>query len=100
MPGASGVSGYERLQATTAPFDAPVLGQLSSIQIACSTGKVPIAGGYELVNIAAQKLSVISSFPVKDSTVTGWRLLVKNVIKTGPISSAQCRIHVVCALML
>ena len=43
-----------------------------------------------------EKLTVLSSAPVNDSTLVGWRVTVRNVFSTSPIIT-QVRVHVICA---
>jgi hypothetical protein len=94
--GTNGVSGYEVRTMLTTQFQAwPTVVQ-GPIQVACPTpGNVPIGGGYELMS-NGERLSVLSSAPVNDSTLVGWRVTVRNVFSTSPIIT-QVRVHVICA---
>ena len=94
--GTNGVSGYEVRTMLTTQFQAwPTVVQ-GPIQVACPTpGNVPIGGGYELMS-NGEKLTVLSSAPVNDSTLVGWRVTVRNVFSTSPIIT-QVRVHVICA---
>jgi hypothetical protein len=67
------------------------------IELACPAGKVPVTGGWELLNIAAQQLQVITSQAVNDSSLVGWRLVVRNMFGPTSLSGAQLRIFVGCA---
>jgi Collagen triple helix repeat (20 copies) len=94
--GTNGVSGYEVRTMLTTQFQAWPLVVQGPIQVACPTpGNVPIGGGYELMS-NGEKLSVLSSAPVNDSTLVGWRVTVRNVFSTSPIIT-QVRVHVICA---
>jgi len=75
-------------------FTAPLAPVTPPVQTAtCSTGRVPVGGGYELIG-PAQALTVLSSAPI----TAGWRVTLLN--ETGAaISNAQVRVHVVCAVM-
>jgi hypothetical protein len=95
--GTDGVSGYEYKQLLTVPFTAVKGNVLGPIQVACSAGKSPLGGGFELVNVQSAALSVLRSTPVNDSTLVGWRVIVRNVFHDDPIANAQVRVHVVCA---
>jgi hypothetical protein len=99
LPGANGVSGYLPDWAQTAPFDAVKNRDLDPILLACEAGKVPVAGGYQLLNPAAQALSVISSAPVNDQAFKGWRVDVKNVYWPVTLKDASVAVFVVCAQM-
>ena len=94
--GTNGVSGYEVRTMLTTQFQAwPTVVQ-GPIQVACPTpGNVPIGGGYELMS-NGEKLTVLSSAPVNDSSLVGWRVTVRNVFSTSPIIT-QVRVHVICA---
>jgi hypothetical protein len=94
--GTNGVSGYEYRTATSVAFTAQKDFGISPIQVPCQVaGNAPISGGYEILNGAG--LSVLSSLPVRDSTFTGWRVIVRNVHVPGSITNAQVRVHVICA---
>jgi hypothetical protein len=94
--GTNGISNYEFRTALTAPFNAQQNFALAPIQIACQLpGNAPISGGYELMNSSAG-LNVLSSVPVRDLTLNGWRVTVRNMFTPGTIMSAQVRIHVIC----
>ena len=92
--GASGVSGYEALVAANLSFTAQPIVTLPAQIAACSPGRVPVGGGFELVGTAEQ-LSVLSSEPYTATTSTGWRVTVRNNT-TGALMNAQVRVYVVC----
>lgn len=95
--GANGVSGLEVVDATTVGFAAPRLVNVAPIELACPAGKVPVSGGYDLMNTAAQQLQVITSTAVNDDTLVGWRLIVRNMFGPTSLSGAQVRIYAACA---
>ena len=97
--GANGVSGYVSLEGTTQPFNATRGGTVAPIELACPAGKVPVGGGHELTNTAAQNLNVIQSGPVNTPSFVGWRVEVKNVHVISTQMQAQVRIFVTCATM-
>ena len=95
--GTNGVSGYEYRSQLTETFTAPNGGVLPVIQLACQVeGNAPIAGGYEL-NLNAARLNVLMSAPVRDATLNGWRVVVRNLSVPGNITNAQVRVFVICA---
>ena len=99
LPGANGVSGYQIKAADTALFNAGRNVDLPQIVIPCDAGKVPVAGGHEMLTESAHKLSVLTSVPVDDDDFKGWRLIVKNSHAPSVVVGAQVRIFVVCAQM-
>ena len=93
--GTNGISDYEFRSATSVPFVAQQFFGVAPIQVACQIpGNAPIAGGYEI--LTGDRLTVVSSLPVRDTTLTGWRVVVRNVFTAGGIA-AQVRVHVICA---
>jgi hypothetical protein len=96
--GTNGVSGYEfRSQLWTIP-SAPHQSVIAALSVACQTaGNAPISGGYELTNLPAVNLSVLRSLPVRDQTLNGWRVEVRNLSTPSGILQAQVRVLVVCA---
>jgi hypothetical protein len=100
LPGANGVSGYQIKSLDTVPFNAGRNAVLPLIKIACDAGKVPIAGGHEMLNDEAQrKLSVLASAPLTEGDSKGWQLNVMNAYAGSVAMQAQVRIYVVCAQM-
>ena len=95
--GGNGISGLQFVDAVTTPFNAGRGFNLPPIEISCPAGKVPVTGGYELMNSSAQTLQVITSRAVNDAMLVGWRLEVKNVYTSGTVGSCQVRIYVGCA---
>jgi hypothetical protein len=95
--GANGVTGLVWVEATTAPFSAPRQVNVPPIELACPTGKVPVAGGWDMLNLNTQNLQVVSSMAVNDSSLVGWRLVVRNIFGPTSLSSCQLKIYVGCA---
>jgi hypothetical protein len=89
----NGVAGLVWVEATTAPFSAPKQVNVPPIELACPTGKVPVAGGWEMLNLSTQNLQVISSSAVNDSSLVGWRLVVRNIF--GPTSNSGCQVKII-----
>jgi len=95
--GTNGVTGLVWVEATTAGFSAPRQVNVPPIELACPAGKVPVTGGWELLNLASQQLQVITSMAVNDSSLVGWRLVVRNMFGPTSLSGAQLRIFAGCA---
>jgi hypothetical protein len=93
----NGVAGLVWLDATTAPFSAPRQVNVSPIELGCPAGKVPVTGGWELLNLNAQQLQVVTSMAVNDGSLVGWRVVVRNMFGPTSLSGAQVRIYVACA---
>ena len=93
----NGVGGLVWVEATTAPFSAPRQVNVPPIELACPAGKVPVTGGWELLNLAAQQLQVITSTAVNDESLVGWRLVVRNMFGPTSLSGNQLKIFVGCA---
>lgn len=99
-PGANGVSGYEFLSALSDLFDVGRGLDNSEVvlTLACSAGKVPVGGGYEAANAAANGLIVVTSAPSNDTSLAGWRVVVRNPY-SGFVMNARLRLYVMCAQM-
>lgn len=87
------MSGYEVRVVANPVFNAMATVVLPAQDAACSAGRVPIGGGYELVG-TGQQLTVLASAP----TSGGWRVIVKNTT-SSTLMNAQVKVHVVCAVM-
>jgi hypothetical protein len=95
--GVNGVSGYERVQGDSPTLQlAPTV--TSSVSVACPAGKRAVAGGFEMVSMSSQSLSVIGSLPVDTTTSSSWRVAFRNST-TGSISNIQVRVHAICAFV-
>ena len=95
--GVNGVTGQVWVDAMTEPFSAPRQVNVPPIEVACPAGKVPVAGGYELLNLNTHNLQVIHSRAVNDSSLVGWRVVVRNMFGPTSLSGCQVRIFVGCA---
>jgi len=81
--GTNGVTGLVWVEATTAGFSAPRQVNVPPIELACPAGKVPVAGGWDLMNLAAQQLQVVTSMAVNDASLVGWFSSVVRLFQTG-----------------
>ena len=88
--GPNGVSGWEVRSAAGTVFSLGVATSSLAQEVTCSSGKVPLAGGYELMGTAAQ-MTVTTSVP----TANGWRVQVRNNTSSF-LSGAQVRVWAVC----
>jgi hypothetical protein len=88
--GPNGVSGWEVRSAVGSVFSLGVFTSSLAQEVTCSSGKVPLAGGYELQGTAVQ-MSVTTSVP----TGNGWRVQVRNNTSSF-LSGAQVRVWAVC----
>jgi hypothetical protein len=86
--------GYEALVQANNPFNAQPVVTLAPQMIACSAGKTPVGGGYELVGTGEQ-LTVLASEPYISTTSAGWRVSVRNNT-TQTLMQAQVRMFVTC----
>lgn len=88
--GPNGVSGWEVRSSVGMLFGLAVATSSLAQEVTCSAGKVPLAGGYELLGTAVQ-MTVTTSVP----TATGWRVQVRNNTSIF-LSNAQVRVWAVC----
>ena len=84
------MSGWEVRSNVGALFGLSVGSASLPHDVTCPSGKVPFAGGYELINTAAQT-TVFISMP----TSNGWRVQVRNNTSIF-LSNAQVRVWAVC----
>lgn len=88
--GPAGVSGWEVRDEADPPFTLSPGASSMAQEVSCSSGKVPLGGGYDLVNTAIHTV-VTSSAP----TLTGWRVQLRN--NTGYVlNNVQVRVWAVC----
>jgi hypothetical protein len=90
----NGVSGYQRVVEDSGMVPVPN-GYTLEMSAACLDQRAQMSGGYELVDTAAQKLTVIFSAPYDDDTGSGWRVIFKNA--TGSPMTVNVRVHAICA---
>ena len=88
--GPNGVSGWEVRSAVGTVFSLGVATSSLAQEVTCSAGKVPLAGGYELLGTASQ-MTVTTTVP----TANGWRVQVRNNTSFF-LSGAQVRVWAVC----
>lgn len=95
--GADGVSGYEVVRADSEPFSLAMANPPVLLQVACSAGKSPVGGGFEMLNETTFGLSVVSSAPYDDGAgEAGWHVVIKNRFSPA-ITGARVRVFAVCA---
>lgn len=90
--GGPGISGRETV---SAQFALPNNGQSATYDVNCSSGKVPLSGGYTLspTHLQASNLRVLANAP----TAQGWRItLFHQPDFTGAIAFTLT-VHAVCA---
>jgi hypothetical protein len=94
--GPSGVSGYEVRDVANPPFNAAPSVTLPVQQAACSAGRRPVGGGFELVG-SAQQLTVTSSTPAPNGSAA-WHVTLKNTT-SSTVFGAQVRVVVICGVL-
>ena len=93
--GVNGVSAYEQVLEDSGMI-ALANTSLTSLDAACSDGKAPVGGGFELVTPNALRLNVTMSGPYDEDGISGWRATFRNG-SGSPLSSVNVRVRVICA---